>query len=500
MSDERFDRDLAQVLRDVAGEEAPMSLRYRLANVTEQAPISRRLWFAPPMRLSMAVVAAVAVIVLAIMLVPRDTIGPISSLSPEPTPSVAPGEPTPTVVPTATPLPTPAPTVEQPSWTALEWSPGVVPFARNTSWISEIQPWDGGYLAVGGTFPSGQGTVFRSTDGQHWTVTYQADLPEGWSFEHLVPVGDGLLAVSDQRGVACEADQPCPPEGFDVAPRLWYSADGESWTQIDSPSWREVLGDTPPIEISGGAAGVVGVRANGTVVYSADGLNWQVADLPAAATAVPARAVTAFDGGFVVVGRDGSPDPFSQVVDTPLTPGSGRPAAWFSPNGVDWIQADVPGEVVPGGELREVAAGANGLFAAGIGEAVDTQTHPMTHGWASKDGITWTMVGRIGEDLPFFGGRHVGQGFLVSDGSNMVIFGQESATSPGVVAYSSTDGISWIPLAFSGAPSDFLTGVWAESGPQGMRYLTAATVVPGGVIASVYNGEVEFWFGVATAR
>jgi hypothetical protein len=33
-----------------------------------------------------------------------------------------------------------------------------------------------------------------------------------------------------------------------------------------------------------------------------------------------------------------------------------------------------------------------------------------------------------------------------------------------------------------------------------MRYLTAATVVPGGVIASVYNGEVEFWFGVATAR
>ena len=144
------------------------------------------------------------------------------------------------------------------------------------------------------------------------------------------------------------------------------------------------------------------------MVYSADGRNWRSATLPAVAKALPGRPIvpgslTAFEGGFVVVGRDGSPDPYSQVVDSPLPPAMGRPAAWFSPNGIDWAKAEVPGQMVPGGELREVAAGANGLFAVGIGEAVDTQTHPVTHGWASKDGMTWTLVGRVGVDLPFIG-------------------------------------------------------------------------------------------------
>lgn len=502
MNDERFNHDLLQVLREAAGEEAPMSLRSRLASITDEAPISRRLWFSPPMRLSLAVVSVVAVVALAFLLLPRDNVGPGPSASPTPS-----AEQSATAVPSTQPTPTLEPTHQASQvWTGLDWSAGVVPFAPNTSWISEIQAWNGGYVAVGGTFPLGQGTVFRSDDGQHWTITYQAGLPDGWSFAHLVPVGAGLLAISDQRGVACEAEQPCPPEGFDVAPRLWYSADGESWTQIDSPSWRDVSGDMPPFDIVGGAAGVVGVRANGTVIHSPDGLSWQLAVLPATATALPGTpaipgSLTAFDGGFVVVGRDGERDPVSEVVpDGGLPPGTGRPAAWFSPNGVDWVEADVPGEVVPGGGLREVAAGTHGLFAAGVGEAVDSQFHPLTHGWASADGLTWTMVGRIGEDLPLFGGRGLAQGFLVGDGENMVIFGPESAASPAVAAYASTDGIDWQPLTFSGAPTDFVTGTWDDSGPQGLRYLTDATVVPDGVIAGVFSGSQEFWFGAAAPR
>lgn len=488
MNDERFNHDLLQVLREAAGEEAPMSLRSRISRITEEAPVSRRLWFSPPMRLSLAIVSVVAVLALAFLLLPRDNVGPGPSASPTPS-----AEQSATALPSSQPTPTLEPT-PQPSrvWTGLDWSAGVVPFAPNTSWISEIQPWHGGYIAVGGTFPRGQGTVFHSDDGQHWTITYQAALPVDWSFEHLVPVGNGLLAVSDQRGVACEADQPCPPEGFDVAPRLWYSADGESWTQLDSPSWRQLLGDMPPLDLVGGGPGVVGVRANGTVVFSADGIDWQVADLPAVTRAVPAQ-LTAFDGGFVVVGRDGERDPASQVVSVPLPPGTGRPAAWFSPNGVDWMEADVPGEIVLGGELREIASGADGLFAAGIGEAVDTQLHPLTHGWASEDGMTWTLIGRIGEELPLFGGRGLAQGFVVGDRSTMVIFGPASANSPAVVAYSSTDGIDWRRLAFTGQRTDLVLGEWDESGTHGSRFLTGATVVPNGVIASVYSGDVEFW-------
>jgi hypothetical protein len=342
--------------------------------------------------------------------------------------------------------------------------------------------------------------VFHSTDGQHWTIAFQAKLPDGWSFEYLVPLTGGLLAISDQRGVACVAGAPCPPPGFDLAPRLWYSADSSNWTQIDSPSWREVLGASLPYDIVGGAAGVVGVRADGTVVYSADGRNWRSAALPAVASALPGRpmvpgALTAFAGGFVVVGRDGSPDPYSQVVESPLQPGVGRPAAWFSRNGIDWAQAVVPGQMVPGGELREVTAGANGLFAVGIGEAVDTQTHPVTHGWASTDGMTWTSLGRVGEDVPLIGGRLLAQGSLVGDGTSMVIFGAASAASSAVVASISIDGVRWQPLKFSGAQTDFLVGTWNQAGPQGHRYLTGATVVPGGVIAQVFSGQPEFWFG-----
>jgi hypothetical protein len=496
MNDERFDRDLAAVLRAIAGEEAPSSLRQRLSRIVEEAPVGRRLWFAPPMRLAGAVAVLVAVVALAIIFIPRESIGP--------NPSQSPGSPAPSEAQHATPAPSgePTPTV-QPSpdlaWTGLDWSAGVAPFAPNTSWIAEIVPWNGGYLGVGGTFASsgpGQGTVFSSPDGQHWTVTYQAELPEGWSFEHVVRVGDGLLAISDQRGVACEANAPCPPAGFDVAPRLWSSADGITWTQIDSPSWRDVLGDMPPTRIVGGAAGVVGVRANGTVVFSRDGQTWQRSDLPARETANPV-ALTAFDWGFVVVGRDGQPDPVSEVVVSPLAPGTGRPAAWTSANGFDWTEAAVEGEAVAGGVLREVAAGANGLFAAGIGEAVDSQTHPLTHGWASADGLTWTMVGRIGEDLPLFGGELLAQGFVAGDGSTMVIFGPESAASAGVVASVSSDGVSWQRLAFSGAQTNFVTGWWGDAGPQGARYLTSAAVVPGGVIAHLYSGESEFWFGTA---
>ena len=35
-----------------------MSLRNRVADVIDQAPIGRRLWFAPPMKLSLAAVGA----------------------------------------------------------------------------------------------------------------------------------------------------------------------------------------------------------------------------------------------------------------------------------------------------------------------------------------------------------------------------------------------------------------------------------------------------------
>jgi hypothetical protein len=500
MNDERFNRDLGTVLRAIAGEEAPMSLRNRLARITDEAPIGRRLWFAPPLRLATAAVVFVAVVALAILLVPRETVGPLPSASAEPSASASESlEPSPSVEPSVEPTSAPTPTVV--TWTGLDWSAGVTPFAPNTSYIADIVWWGDGYIGVGGTFASagpGLGTVFSSTDGLDWSVAYQAELPTDWAFEHVVPLGDGLLALSNQRGVACEGEGPCPPAGFDVAPRLWYSPNGADWSQIDSQSWRDALDGAVPFDVVGGrdgvGHGVAAVLSSGAVVHSIDGQTWRRAELPASQLAIPTD-VTAFRGGFVIVGRDGQPDPHSQVNATEPLPGVGRPAAWVSADGIDWVEATVEGSAVAGGELRDVAAGVDGLFAAGIADAVDTQAHAPTHGWTSADGLSWTIAGRIGEDLPLFGGELLAQGLLVGDGSRMVILGPESTESTRVIGSVSTDGVSWAPLAFVGAETDFHTGYWGDAGPQGVRYLTSAVLMPTGVIAHVYSGDNELWFG-----
>lgn len=499
MNGDRFERDLRDVLSAIAGEEAPMSLRARLSRISDEAPISRRLWFAQPMRLSLVLAAAVAVFALAILLIPGSEVGPVASGSPaEPSPSTDASQ---TAAPSASATTEPTSTPEpDPAWTGIAWSAGVEPFAPNTSWITDIQPWGDRYIAVGGTFAAdgaGLGTVFTSPDGLHWSITYQAELPDGWALAHLLRLNGSLLAISDQRGVACEADLPCPPEGFDVAPRLWSSTDGSTWSQVDSPSWRAALGDDVPFDYAASDEGVVAVLYSGSVLHSADGLAWARLALPATETAIPLD-VTAFHGGFVVVGRDGDPDPHSQVTDTPPAPGTGQPVAWVSANGVDWTAARVEGDAVPGGELREVAAGADGLFAAGIAGAQTLQAQPVTHGWASTDGMTWSIVGRIGEELPRFGGELLAEGFLVGDGEAMLILGPDSIDSPSLAVSVSTDGRTWERLSFSGEEMPLIVGVWNEP-PDGVVHLTRAWLAtPRGVIVSGFGGSQRYWFGTAT--
>jgi hypothetical protein len=105
------------------------------------------------------------------------------------------------------------------------------------------------------------------------------------------------------------------------------------------------------------------------------------------------------------------------------------------------------------------------------------------------------MAGRLGEDLPAFGGKLLAEGLLLGDGDRMLIFGPESSESLSVVGWTSADGASWERLTFAGAATDFEFG-----SPQGTRYLTHAWLAPSGVIAVVYDGDIEFWFGTAIER
>lgn len=415
---------------------------------------------------------------------------PSSSAPATPAPSSASSTRGPTASPTTEPMPTAS------VWTGLLWSDPVVP-TPETSWITDIVRWRDGYVGVGGTnapLGSGLGTVFASTDGLHWTITFQADLPQGWYFEHVVPLGEGLLAVSNMRGISCPADtSPCPPEGADLSNRLWYSNDGAKWSQIDSLSWRAALGTgVGSLKVVGGREGVVAVALSGDlVVSSTDGKMWRrVAGLPAVTRAV-IRDVAAYRGGFVIVGRDGEPDPSAQVGPQP-TPGVGRPAAWVSTDGVTWMAAQVPGSNVAGGELRSVAAGAHGLFATGIATAIQDPLQPPTNGWASADGTTWRLVGQLAADLP-------DTELLVGDGVHMLILGSESLGSPTLSAWVSSDGAAWTRLNFSGATTT-LPGIRKWNPPSGSSLVGALVVSNGVIVRGTGAIPLELWFGTETGE
>ena len=86
---------------------------------------------------------------------------------------------------------------------------------------------------------------FTSADGMHWTLVQEiagcglipfgdSPVPDpcGGALHWIVPVADGLLAVTDQVSAptACDAQgRPCG------VPTLWHSTDGRHWTQVQSP-------------------------------------------------------------------------------------------------------------------------------------------------------------------------------------------------------------------------------------------------------------------------
>ena len=177
---------------------------------------------------------------------------------------------------------------------------------------------------------------------------------------HLVPVGDTLLAVGRT------------PFGTG-APLLWSTKDGSTWTALDNSSWREALATNTLISVAGGPSGVVIVATEGNIccanpqgppviIHSSDGVTWDRLVLSSIFEDAYPRDVTAYAGGFAIVGRVGE----QQVMD-PI-PAVGRPAAWTSADGVTWVASQVEGAQGKGAFLYTVIAGSDGLFATRVRE------------------------------------------------------------------------------------------------------------------------------------
>lgn len=480
-----------------------MSLRNRVADLIDQAPLSRRLWFTPPLKLSLAAVGAVAVLALAVLFMGSLNVG-TTSQTPEPSASAS-----------ATPAePTAAPTPGVAAWTGLDWAVGTT--AQGSWWnVSDIVRWDSGYVGVGssrhGDHAAGTLTTsaafFRSADGLHWTLVQEGDpidedtatQDEEWFPARIVPVGDTLLAVGHN---------PWGPS----APKLWRTEDGSIWSPLDSPTWRDALATNTLISVAAGPTGVVVVAAEGTmagakpqgpplIVHSSDGVTWDRLELSSVFDNAYFRDVTAYAGGFVIVGRVGEPDVLG------AEPAIGVPAAWISPDGVTWVAAEVEGSEAPGARLSAVTAGSDGLFATGRQtDTTESSGQGPLSGWASTDGRSWQLLGEIGTDLPLATGNPAKVG---GDGEHMVIFGRESCKTTELSAWTSLDGVTWTQLAFSGATASLPTSGsicnddGTEGGSPGSLGFSYAVVVRDGVFVVASSSAPvapSYWFLTATTQ
>jgi hypothetical protein len=282
-----------------------------------------------------------------------------------------------------------------------------------------------------------------------------------------------------------------PGERPGSAPPLWTSADGTTWTPLSSPSWNAALTGYG-VSVVSGPTGVVATTlgTDPVVLHSADGSTWTRATLPATVQAI-AQDVVAHAGGFLIVGRDGQPDHFSQAVENSQSPpGVGRPAAWISPDGTHWSEANVEGSTVAGAGLRQVGVTGTGFLAVGINSTADFYDVSMTT-WTSADGRTWSIT--TGARLPAGAGAYP---VFASHGGPALLFGRVPGEST-PAAWILSGEMTWTPLTFVGGP---LGDCSTDAGCLGIQ---RAWTVPGGVIVlgapnSGFNVAQTFWFGTGS--
>jgi hypothetical protein len=263
--------------------------------------------------------------------------------------------------------------------------------------VLDLVPWNhgDGYVGVGG-MDTGSGleaAFYTSRDAIHWTLVQRQTTPDRnvW-VEHVVQVGNRLLAVG---GAVMNAPHQKP----DFAPFLWRSDDGVHWTRLQSSTWDAAMWGLGVRRLISGPEGVLAVTfaTDAVVLHSLDGATWTRETLPVSVRAIPMDAIR-YSGGFIIVGRDGQPDLFTEVCESSCPPpGVGRPAAWVSKDGLHWSEASVEGDAVAGGALSRVVADGAGLLAVGIRTTADYYAGKLTS-WSSTAAQSWSIAG--GEPLP----------------------------------------------------------------------------------------------------
>ncbi len=251
--------------------------------------------------------------------------------------------------------------------------------------ISAATRSDDGIVAVGriGGGDEADAALWTQTD-DGWTASSPATMGgdhEQWAFD--VAAGPGGTVVAGGENVWGE-----------IRPRLWFSADGEEWASVDGGPGGplDTTGEETVRAVAPAGEGFVAVGSrlvdneqDGMAWYSADGETWEQLDTPTLSG--PGRqelsTVTAFDGGLVAGGMsdlDGN--------------GQGEPVVWTSTDGRTWSGSSAALPMSEGKwdaardlEVHSLSFGpTGGLIAAG-----GNDWQPVI--WQSTDGgATWAEL------------------------------------------------------------------------------------------------------------
>jgi hypothetical protein len=294
-----------------------------------------------------------------------------------------------------------------------------------------------------------------SGDGVHWNagpgVRQQTKDPLLMRGVYEGP--DGLLAVEEAG--AC---------GDSWVEGLLTSTDGVTWQAVDL---QKAFGNAVIWNVSGGSTGFVATDTIGQAVWtSRDGQNWQPVKLDTPAFALSRiDDGTAFSAGYVLVGSTEETgarscgasvlDPSASAAPT-LTPPLRVPAVWWSSDGTDWVQAQLPG------------AKADYLVHMWV-QRLDDHTlaafdyyDNAQHVWVSNDGRTWKPLAQpvVFDPFPSDYFDCPGTGCFLTDG-------QHGIQLQGLSLSTWTDG-GLVTLTQSGDQPPYVFGTDWTVGPTGV--------------------------------
>ena len=472
MTDDRFDRDLAERLRAYEGR-LPAA-----ASPGEAAPTTRaRRW----VLIGVGALAAAAAILAVAVLLGRtpDDVGdaspsPVASASAsggvesrEPSPSAGESAPPPSPV-ASTPA---SPTAD------LAWTEAGRFGSSGPATVTALVRHGDGLVAIGiaydeplpnlGPQPPHAARVWRSADGSSWEDVSPAEIPENTQLTQLVVAADNALVA---YGLWFE-----DPLAGAFEPVAWESSDGERWTQIDSPfpaqAWvmdaaQGALG-TVAIVVEPGAPGLA-------VWWTGDGRAWErVHDLGSEGS----YTIGAGAEGFVVAGW--------QPID-----GAGQnPVAWASGDGQAWLAAESP----PGLAAGVAPRGPDWIAIAAPPETVIGEPS-AAEVWSSSNGLEWAAIGSLPLAAVDVGGgacseypsAFLSAGPWLVAGTTVSYPCSEGGVQTRGAQSLSVDGTQWTTLPFGEAADEIGLGT----------AITGAVELGGRlVLAGERDGEAVFWVG-----